>query len=77
MELSAQGLARRLSHDWYFWATHSPPEAGVHVARMIQNHLENVLTYCEHRITNAATEGLNSKIQAVKKTPMVTAIGST
>jgi transposase len=27
-----------------------------------------VLTYFEHRITNATSEGLNSKIQTVKKT---------
>jgi len=38
---------------------------------------ENVLTFCEHRITNATIEGLNSKIQSVKKTHMVTAIGNT
>jgi hypothetical protein len=25
---------------------------------MIEAHLENVLTYCEHRITNATIEGL-------------------
>jgi transposase len=34
---------------------------------MIQAHLENVLTYREHRITNATIEGLNSKMQAVQK----------
>ena len=33
---------------------------------MLERHLENLLTYMKHRITNAATEGLNSKIQALK-----------
>ena len=36
------------------------------VARMLQRHLENLLTYLKHHITNAVTEGLNSKIQSLK-----------
>jgi hypothetical protein len=47
------------------------------VARMLKNHLSNVLTYCDHRITNATSEGLNSKIQTVKKTLTDGAIEST
>jgi len=35
-------------------------------ARMIKSHLENILTYFKHRISNAAAEGLNSKIQSIK-----------
>jgi Transposase len=30
----------------------------------------------DHRITNALSEGLNSKIQTIKKTLVVSAIGS-
>jgi len=33
---------------------------------MLKRHLENLLTYLKHRITNAVTEGLNSKIQSIK-----------
>ena len=33
---------------------------------MIKTHLANILTYFKHRISNAAAEGLNSKIQTVK-----------
>jgi transposase len=33
------------------------------VARMLQAHLDNILTYLTQRITNAVTEGLNAKIQ--------------
>jgi transposase len=33
---------------------------------MLKRHLEEILTYLRHPITNAVTEGLNSKIQAIK-----------
>ena len=38
----------------------------IEVAQMLKRHLENLLTYLEHRITNAVTEGLNSKVQSLK-----------
>ena len=34
------------------------------VERMLKKHLENILAYFDGYITNAASEGLNSKIQA-------------
>jgi transposase len=34
---------------------------------MIRRHIGNILTYFKHRITNAVSEGINSKIQTVKK----------
>jgi transposase len=71
-----QGWAELFWKQWYFWATHSRLEPVKKVARMIHNHLENVLTYFGHRITNAVSEGLNSKIQTVKKTPTGGAIES-
>jgi transposase len=70
-----KGWALRHWKHWYFWATHSRLKPLVKVARMIQGHLDNVLTYFDHRITNATSEGLNSKIQTIKKTPMASAIG--
>ena len=63
-----KGWALRYWKDWYFWATHSGLKPVVRVAKMIQGHLDNVLTYLDHRITNATSEGINSKIQSVKKT---------
>jgi transposase len=69
--------ARRHWQAWNAWAIRSRLKPVLKVARMIQTHLENVLTFCEHRITNATIEGLNSKIQAVKKTPTVSEIAST
>lgn len=61
---------------WYFWATHSRLDPVKKVARMIDSHLDNVLTYFDHRITNAVSEGLNSKIQMLKRTPLAFAIGT-
>jgi transposase len=69
-----KGWARRYWQSWYYWATHSRLPAVVKAARMIAAHLDNVLTYFDHRITNATCEGLNSKIQTVKKTPAAFAI---
>ena len=39
----------------------------IETAWLIQRHLPNVMTFFAHRITNAGTEGLNSKIQTIKK----------
>ena len=52
---------------WYYWATHSRLEPVMRVARMVKNHLPNILTYYTHRITNAVSEGINSAIQTIKK----------
>jgi len=38
----------------------------VEVGQVLKRHLENLLTYLKHHITNAVTEGLNSKIQSIK-----------
>jgi transposase len=62
-----RGWANRYWKHWYFWATHSRLTPVIEVARMIQRHLPGVLNYFDHRITNAASEGLNSKIQTIKK----------
>jgi transposase len=52
---------------WHFWATHSRLQPVRKVAAMIKRHLPNVLTYFEHRITNAASEAINSVVQMLKK----------
>jgi len=44
-------------------AANSSPSSG---GQNDQTHLENILTYLRHPITNAVTEGLNSKIQCIK-----------
>jgi transposase len=52
---------------WYFWATHSRLEPVIKVARMIKNHIDGVMNYFLHPITNAVSEGLNSTIQLLKQ----------
>ena len=37
------------------------------VARTIREHLANVVSFCTHGITNAVAEGINSKIQSIKR----------
>ena len=52
---------------WYFWATHCQLPPIIKAAKTIYNHIDNVMTYFTHRITNAVAEGVNNKIQTIKK----------
>ena len=58
--------AERFWTRWYFRATHSRLAPIIDAAKTLKRHLEGILAYITHRITNAATEGLNSKIQSIK-----------
>jgi transposase len=58
--------ARNFFKNWYGWATHARLKPMAEVAKKLKRHLDNILTYLKHRITNAVAEGLNSKIQQVK-----------
>ncbi len=60
------GCAERHFNQWYSWAIRSRLEPIKAKARMIKNHLPNILTYFKYPISNAVAEGLNSKIQTVK-----------
>jgi transposase len=51
---------------WYSWAIRSRLDPIKKVARMLKGHLDGLLSYFRYRITNAATEGLNSRIQSIK-----------
>jgi transposase len=61
------GWAKRFFAHWYFWATHSRLSPMIEVARMLKRHLAGVLSYIRHRVTNALAEGINSKIETIKK----------
>lgn len=52
---------------WYAWAIRSRLGPVKKVASMLKDHLPGVLAYFRHRVTNAASEGLNAKIQRIKK----------
>jgi transposase len=59
--------ARKFFKRWFGWARRSKLTPIKKVAAMLARHLENVLTYCIHRITNGVAEGLNSKIMTIKR----------
>lgn len=62
-----EGWARRYFARWFFWATHSRLEPMRKVAHMLKRRLDNIVTYCRLRITNAVAEGINSKLMAIKR----------
>jgi transposase len=62
------GAARNFFKRWYSQASRCRLTLMVLAARMIRDHLDNILTFIRHRITNAARESINSKIQWVKYT---------
>jgi transposase len=63
-----QGAAVRRFYDrWYAWAIRSRLEPVKKVARMIHRHLDGVLRFVQHPITNGVAEGLNSKIMSIKR----------
>lgn len=65
-EYAYQGSAQSFFRRWYFWATHSKLKPMIDAAKTLKRHLGGMLAYVKHRITNAVTEGLNSKIQSLK-----------
>jgi len=65
-EYNYPGVAEKFFKQWYFRATHSRLKPIIEVAKTLKRHLQGLLAYIKHKITNAATEGLNSKIQSIK-----------
>jgi transposase len=65
-EYNSPTWARRHWQDWYFWATHSRLQPVIEVARMFKRRLSGIMTFFQHRVTSAAAEGLNSRIQAIR-----------
>ena len=59
---SAEGFFDR----WYSWAIRSQLDPIKKVARMLKRHLAGLLSYFRHRVTNAISEGFNSRIQSIK-----------
>lgn len=52
---------------WYWWATHSQIPDMAKAAHTLKNHFCGIVAAIEHGVSNALTEGLNSKIEAVKR----------
>ena len=58
---------RRFFGRWYAWAIRSQLEPVQKVAKMFKRHLDNIVTFFEHRLSNGSIEGLNNKIQSLVK----------
>lgn len=52
---------------WFWWATHSRLEPVRKVAHTLRKHWQGILNAIVRRVTNACTEGLNSKIEKIKR----------
>lgn len=65
-EYNRAGWAERFFHQWYGWAIRSRLKEIKAVAVMLKKHLRGLLSYFRHRVTNATSEGFNSRIQAIK-----------
>lgn len=65
-EYSYPGNAQKFFNRWYGWATRSRLKPIVQVAKMFRRHLDSLLSYFRHPITNAMSEGFNSRIQSIK-----------
>jgi transposase len=73
-----QGAAvTRFFSQWYGWAVRSRLDPVKKVAGMLKRHLDGVLRFVKHRITNGVAEGLNSKIMSIKRKAADSAIRRT
>jgi transposase len=62
-----EGHMRNYFKRWYFWATHSRLQPIKKAAKTLKAHIDNIVTYARHRITNALGESINGKIEKVKR----------
>jgi transposase len=60
--------ARRFFGEWYAWASRCRLKPMQRLAKTLRSRLPTLLNWCHWPITNAITEGLNSKIQWIKYT---------
>ena len=57
---------RKFFERWYAWAMRCRMKPVVTVAKMLKRHLDRIVTWFQHRISNAMAEGFNSRIQSLK-----------
>jgi transposase len=58
--------ARAFFESWHSWAARSRLPPIITVGRMLKRHLDNLVTWFGHPISNGPVEGFNSRIQAIK-----------
>jgi transposase len=66
-DYATETWAAKFFGRWFGWAKRSKLQPVKKVADMIKTRIDNVLSYCRHRITNGVAEGLNSKIMTIKR----------
>ena len=62
-----RGWAKRAWKGWYDWAIRSRLEPIKRVARLIKYYWDGVINAATTNVTNARSEGMNSKIQWIKR----------
>jgi len=65
-ECANREAAQEFFNGWYRSAVRCHMQPIKKVARMLKEHLPGLLNFAEHRITNALSESLNSRIQSIK-----------
>lgn len=65
-DMESRWHGQRYLRDWYNCAIRSRLEPIKRVARTLKAHTTGLINYFTHHITNAVTEGLNSRIQDLK-----------
>ena len=53
--------------EWINWASRSRLPAFVKVAKTIREHLDDIVAYVRHRLTNGVVEGLNNKARLLTR----------
>jgi transposase len=49
------------SKRWFFWSTHARFLTIGEVVYALKAHLDNIMTYCRHRVTNAWLKAYTAK----------------
>lgn len=60
-------VVRELLTKWCSWASRSRLSAFVRTARTIRDHMDGIVAYVRHRITNGLVEGLNNKARLLTR----------
>jgi transposase len=60
-----EGAARKFSGDWLAQVARCGLSPIRKVAEMFARHLPGLLNYLKHRITNAASEGIDSQVARI------------
>jgi transposase len=65
--IEGREAAEKYLKKWYFWVTHSRLGPMIEAAKTIKRHWKGVMNFIESKVTNGVLEGLNSSIQALKR----------